>query len=235
MGGAVAIDVNVRVMRTTKTRRGRRLADCGSVDSGENTAVTALVRMRESNHRIKNNLQLLTSVLAMQSRQSADEPARLALLDACARVAAVGRLHERLEDAEFEDRVQISVFLHGLCADLRSCFGTSALTLSADIEPAEFSAKTALPIGLIVSELVTNAVKHGSANGACSVRVSLRKEESGWRLNAVDDGPGLKADALQSRARSGGRLLFALTRQLKGSIEIDQVSNGASISVRFPA
>ena len=223
------------VMRTTKTRRGRRLADCGSVDSGDNVAVNALVRMRESNHRIKNNLQLLTSVLAMQSRQSTDEPARLALLDACARVAAVGRLHERLEQAEFADRVDIAVFLNELCADLRACFGFAGLTLKADFEQAEFPAKRALPIGLIVSELVTNAVKHASAGGACTVRASLRKDEGGWLLNVVDDGPGIEGDALQSRARSGGRLLFALTRQLGGSIEIDEVVKGASISVRFPA
>ena len=235
MGATAPITVNVQVMRTTKTRRGRRLADCGSVDSGENVAVTALVRMRESNHRIKNNLQLLTSVLAMQSRQSTDESARLALLDACARVAAVGRLHERLEQAEFADRVDIAVFLNELCADLRACFGFAGLTLKADFEQAEFSAKRALPVGLIVSELVTNAVKHASAGGACSVRVALRNDDSGWLLSVVDDGPGIQGDALQSRARSGGRLLFALTRQLGGSIEIDEVAKGASISVRFPA
>ena len=226
---------NVRVMRTTKIGRGRRLTDCGSVDSGENVAVDALVRMRESNHRIKNNLQLLTSVLAMQSRQSADEPARLALLEACARVAAVGRLHERLEEAEFEDRVDIAAFLRGLCADLLACFGSAGLTLEADFEPAEFSSKTALPIGLIVSELITNAVKHGSAGGPSRVRVSLRKDEGDWLLNVADDGPGIESGALQSRARSGGRLLFALARQLHGSIEIDEVAKGASISLRFSA
>lgn len=234
MGATAPFTANVRVMRTTKIRRGRRLTDCGSVDSGENVAADALVRMRESNHRIKNNLQLLTSVLAMQSRQSADEPARLALLDACARVAAVGRLHERLEGAEFEDRVDIALFLNALCADLRACFGSAGLTLKGDFEQAEFPAKRALPVGLIVSELVTNAVKHASAGGACIVRVSLRKDEGGWLLSAVDDGPGIEGDALQSRARSGGRLLFALTRQLGGSIEIDEVAKGASISVQFP-
>jgi two-component sensor histidine kinase len=132
MGGAARSAANVCVMRITKNKRGRRVADGVNLDMNDDAAVTALVRMRESNHRIKNNLQLLTSVLAMQSRQSTDEPARLALLDACARVAAVGRLHERLEEAEFEDRVDMAVFLNGLCADLRTCFGSAGLTLKAD-------------------------------------------------------------------------------------------------------
>lgn len=235
MGGPQRFTVNARVMRTTKTRRGRRLSDCGGADPGENVAVDALVRMRESNHRIKNNLQVLMSLLALQSRQCEQDQQRRALLDACARVAAVARLHERLEDAAFEDRVDVALFVNEICADLRTCFASDGLVLEADIEPAHLPAKVALPVGLMVSELVTNAVKHGGAGGACHVRASLRKETGGWRLRVVDDGPGIEADALQSRSRSGSRLLFALARQLGGSIEIDEVASGASISVRFPA
>jgi two-component sensor histidine kinase len=234
MGGAAAFNLNALVMRTTKTRRGRRLSDSGDLDSRENIAVDALVRMRESNHRIKNNLQVLMSLLAMQSRQSEEEAARVALLDACARVAAVGRLHERLEAAEFEDRVDVALFVNELCSDLRTCFASVGLTLEANVEPAHLPAKAALPVGMMVSELVTNAVKHAGATGAFTVRVSLRKEAGGWHLKVVDDGPGMEADALHSRARSGGRLLFALARQLGGSIEIDEAARGASISVRFP-
>ena len=200
-----------------------------------NVAVEALVRMRESNHRIKNNLQVLMSLLALQSRQSEEGQERRALLDACARVAAVARLHERLEDAAFEDRIDVALFVNEICADLRTCFASDRLVLEADIEAAHLSAKAALPVGLMVSELVTNAVKHGGAGGACHVRVSLRKEAVGWHLRVVDDGPGIEADALESRSRSGSRLLFALARQLGGSIEIDEVASGASLSVRFPA
>ncbi len=226
-------------MRKTKgTKRGQSLSNRGDDPLAGEIASAALVRMRESNHRIKNHLQLLRSVLALQSRHSVDDPAREALLDASSRVAAVGRLHERLEEAEHGDSIDAGLFLRGLCSDLRSTFATAydgGLKLEVDVEQASFPAKRMLPIGLMVSELVTNAVKHCGAENACRVHVRLRRAEANWHLTVADDGPGMDADALGSRSRLGGRLLLALTQQISGSIGLDKTEKGASISVLFPS
>lgn len=236
---APASALNSRVMRMTKeAKRGRqRVPDAASVELTDDTVASpADLRLRESNHRIKNHLQVLASALAMQSRQSGDEPARLALLEACSRVAAIGRLHQRLETAEFGDRVDVALFLRELCGDMRSILAPESadFRLDVDVEPASFSAERALPVGLLVSELVTNAVKHGSAGGLRNVRVSLRKEEARWHLTVADDGPGLEFGSFLTKPRLGSRLLFALADELGGSIEQDPTANGASISVSFP-
>lgn len=221
-------------MKTAK--RGRRsVPDAVNTDLVANPTAADL-RLRESNHRIKNHLQVLASMLALQSRQSVDEPARQALLDACSRVGAVGRLHERLEKAEFSDRVDVALFLRDVCADMRACLAPAdgRLKLNVDIEPAIFSAARVLPLGLMVSELVTNAVKHACSDDECAISVCLRKQKDDWLLRVVDNGPGMELDLLQTPSRLGGRLLSALAQQLGGSIEQDETVRGASISVRFP-
>jgi two-component sensor histidine kinase len=232
-----AFDVQSPAMRITKAaKRGRRrIPDAKNKDLAAETT-DAYVRLRESNHRIKNHLQVLASMLALQSRQSVDEPAREALLDACSRVSAVGRLHERLEKAEFGNHVDVAMFLRDVCADMRACLAPTGgrLKLDVDIEPASFSAERVLPLGLMVSELVTNAVKHAWSEDECAISVCLRKQQNDWLLSVVDNGPGMEVDLFQARSRLGGRLLFALAQQLGGSIEQDQTAKGASISVRFP-
>jgi two-component sensor histidine kinase len=236
IGELAVFAVNGAVMRTTKvSKRGRGSSTARNAEAAQAAvAGEALMRMRESNHRIKNHLQVLGTFLAMQSRQSADEATRHALLGACSRVAAVGRLHERLEQAELDERVEVAVFLQGLCADLRACFTAARLDLELDVETADLPAKTVLPLGLMVSELVTNAVKHASSQSGCHVRVKFCRHPRGWRLTVADNGPGIDAQALSAHGRVGGRLLFALARQLGGAIEVDETRAGASISVVFP-
>lgn len=220
------------------TKHGRRPGQSGRKDLGEGSVeAEARVRMRECNHRIKNHLQVLASLLAVQSRQSDEAPARQALLEACSRVAAVGRLHERLQETEPGDVIDVASFLTDLCADMRACFASddaAGLKLDLDVKAARFPAEAVLPVGLIVSELVTNAVKYGGGADSCTVRVRLRKARANWRLTVADDGPGMDADPFQSRERMGSRLLMALARQLHGSIELDQTASGASVSVLFP-
>lgn len=239
MGATAVSDLNAAVARTTKvTRRGRIGKTAAREPVGRTAEAAALLRMRESHHRIKNHLQVLTSLLAIGSRQNPDESARQALLDACSRISAVARLHQRLEDADLGDCIDADLFLGDLCADLRACFGgdnNTGLKLDLEAEATSFPSKTMLPLGLVVNELVTNAVKHGGRNEPCSVTVRLRREEDRWRLTVSDDGPGMGQIPFPSQSRLGGRLLHALANQLDGSIEVDKTATGASISVLFRA
>lgn len=192
-------------------------------------------RLQESDHRIKNHLQLLSAALSVQARGLGDETSRQALLEACGHVAAVARLHARLQEVHASD-VEMSPFLTGLCDDLHACFGVGGappLRLDVDVDDGSLPAKSSLTVALIVNELVTNAVKYAGGGDGCAVHVGLRRDENIWRLTVSDNGPGLSPETLEMSVGLGARLLHALARQLGGHVELDAVAAGASVSVVF--
>jgi two-component system, sensor histidine kinase PdtaS len=192
-------------------------------------------RLQECEHRIKNHLQLIASALALQARDTADERVSEALMQACGRISAVARVHARLQDLEQGEDIEASSFLSGLCADLSACLdapGVRPLRLAVDADIGRMPVNQALPVGLIVNELIINAVKHGGA--AQPIGVFLLRDGSGWRLVVSDRGPGMDPAILQSKdPRLGRRLLHTLTRQIGGTLSVESSSRGTSIAVRF--
>lgn len=191
--------------------------------------VMAQVRLRESHHRIKNNLQIVASLLAIQARASAEPAVREPLMDAYRRVLAVARLHERLQEAADDAVTDAGAFLRGLCPDLE----LAGLSIAVEADDAPLPSETVVTLALVVNELATNAAKHAYGEAGGEIRVCLRREPPGWRLTVVDDGRGMAADALQAQDRQGLGLVQALVRQLRGSITVDQTLAGASVTVRF--
>ena len=193
-----------------------------------------LARLGECDHRIRNNLQIIASALALQARESADEQVQDALLTAGRRVSAVARVHEWLQAADGDDRVEAAGLLSGLCEDLRQSLGRPrSLCITLDAQRGDLSNQTAVALVLVVNELVTNAVKHAYAGQGGEIRVRLRRESGGWRLTVADDGRGLPEDLWTEPGGGGLRLLALLMRQLGGQLSADPVPNGASLSVRF--
>lgn len=193
-------------------------------------------RVQECEHRIKNHLQLVGSSLAIQARSCAHAEARELLLQAYGRVSAVARLHARFQNMAGLQEIQIADFLNEVCADLSICFnaaGSAAVELEVDVQSRAMQAGDALTIALIVNELVTNAVKHGSHGGRQLVRVRLRPEGKKWRLAVSDNGPGVTPDSFEAGSSLGARLLHALAAQIGGKLRVDPVTEGASISVVF--
>lgn len=194
----------------------------------------AQVRLRESHHRIKNNLQIIASLLAIQARASNEHQVREALMDAYRRVLAVARVHERLQSAADDETMDAASFLQALCHDLTLSFGRGdEIRLALDAEPAVLPTETIVTLALVVNELVTNAVKHACGDDGGEISVCLRREAPGWRLTVADGGPGLPDGALEQNGREGLGLTQALVHQLRGSIAADSVAQGASVTVRF--
>ena len=196
------------------------------------------IRLVESDHRIKNHLQLIASTLSMEARNAPDPETADILLHACARVVAIARVHARLQTLDFENKVDMVLFLPELCRDLQACFndaGAPHIDLEAETDSPPLPAKSALAIGGLVSELVTNAVKHGHEPGETStVRVRLKRDALGGRLTVADSGPGLGEFAPGEKHNGiGFQLLQALADQLRGSVEFDPVQKGTSVSVLF--
>lgn len=190
---------------------------------------------REVNHRVKNSLQLVTSILNLQANGTRDEAARAQLLSAGSRIAAIMGVHERLYHSESVTTVAMDQYLRRLCSDI--AFSTieeaSVCSIEAELDALELPIELAVPIALIVNELVTNAVKHAYPGGYGPVRLELRKTgEREIRLLVADKGVGCNIDA--ARQGLGSRLIPGLAKQLNGELNSENLNPGYQVVLTVP-
>lgn len=193
--------------------------------------------VREMNHRIKNSLQLVSSMVSLQLATVTDPDARASLSAAQGRVAAVAKVHERLYAGQRLDRVEVAPYLDDLAHDLGATLGLPAAGGSIAVCAIDemLPPDKVIPLGLIACELVTNAVKHSPSGGAVNVRVTLERESDRLRLVVSDDGAGLPQNFdPTANAGLGMKVIRALAMQLGGALEIERPAHGTSFSVRFP-
>jgi two-component sensor histidine kinase len=203
----------------------------------EAVAVKAAL-IQEINHRVGNSLQLVSSMLALQGRN--EGPALAAhFATAAGRVAAIARVHRRLYQTDRIGLVEFKQFLADLCKELSvSLLGDrQAHTLTVDADKAEISTDRATLLGLVVNELVTNAVKYAYAEGSAGpIVVTFRATEGRYELSVSDEGEGLAVgfDPLTS-VGLGMRLVRSLVTQIGGELSFDRghKRQGTAATIRF--
>ncbi|HEV2082065.1 MAG TPA: histidine kinase dimerization/phosphoacceptor domain -containing protein [Brevundimonas sp.] len=194
--------------------------------------------LREVNHRVGNSLQLVSSFISLQSRQLKDEGARGALREAQARIEAVAHVHRRLYTSGDMATVALDEYLRGLIDELGQSLGPdgSSPDLRLEAEPLTVSTDQAVSLGVIVSELVTNAVKYAYAPGQSGeIRVRLEKAD-GHRavLTVEDDGPGIDAaDDKPKGTGLGRKIIAAMAGGLKSALEFDPAHTGVRARLAF--
>jgi PAS domain S-box-containing protein len=189
------------------------------------------VLLAELNHRVKNNLQMLFSLLQNTRRRTESEEARSVLKDAAQRVAAMAAAQQLLYDARNPQCYQAEDFLNAVLEAARQSF-EKAVNITVDPTSGELTNDTAMPLALILNELLTNAVKHGvNGRGTGSIRVGLTCGVESCELRVEDDGPGFSLDEASSRS-SGLNLITGLARQLNGTFEVLPGPGGRCV-VRF--
>jgi PAS domain S-box-containing protein len=186
----------------------------------------------ELNHRIKNNMQMLYSLLAAARRETRSEEARGALDEAARRVAAMAAAQTALYQADNLSRFDSAAFMTSVCAAATAACGDRvALELVADA--GKLANDTAVPLALILNELITNAAKYGiDDEGRATVRVGLAEADGRFTLRVEDDGPGFDLSEVRRRS-SGLGLVMGLARQMGGRFRVER-GPGARCILEFP-
>lgn len=187
--------------------------------------------LHEVDHRVKNNLQLISSLLLLQSRRTGDEATKAALRRTLERVTAVATVHRRLFQGEAIDRFDFAEFVRDLVGDLTGAVGRENLRVQLDVEPVEVGASQAAPLALILSELVTNALRHARPDGGpATLRVGLTRSDRSFEMVVEDDGVGRADEA----AGFGLTIASLLAQQLRADIRLEDASPGLRARVRCP-
>ncbi len=178
--------------------------------------------LREVHHRVKNNLSTISSLISLQSGALPEGDARLALEHLRAQVESIGLVHDRIYNAETVSTIQFKQYVSDLLANLiRLHDADERIRVQITADPLELQLGTAIPLGLSLSELIINSLKHGFGDGRSgTISVRLRQlEGTHWMVEYEDDGIGLPPGLSSSEKKTLGiRLLSGLASQMGGSI-----------------
>jgi two-component sensor histidine kinase len=185
---------------------------------------------QEFEHRLANSLQMIVSLLSLQSHAATSVEAAAQLTMAATRVAAVGRVHLQLHLLDHQRNVEFKKYLRDLCGDLSELLlpqGAQRAVVVAGLN-VKLPAALGIPLGFIVSELITNSVKHGKGN----ITVRMEGSASAHLLSVADDGPGLPAEFTPTGGKGlGMKIVQSLVKQIGGTLQFAAGDDGCGTQV----
>jgi len=195
-----------------------------------------VVLLREIHHRVKNNLQVVSSLLSLQ-QQAAEHPLTKELLrETRGRVQAMARIHEKLYQVRNVAEVDFGEYVRTVTRELLQSYGIRNVRVDVTADDLPLHVDTAIPCGLIINELVTNALKHGfKGRSQGTIRVELATQQSGIvSLLVADDGVGFAQAVDYRTARTMGMVIVrSLVAQLRGTIDL-RAGAGTEFLIQFP-
>ena len=194
--------------------------------------------LREVHHRVKNNLAVICSLLYLQSTHTKDEESIEIFRDMENRVHTMALVHESLYGSENLARIDFAEYAKTLAEEILASHATpnGQVRLKTDLHPVIMSVDLALPCGLILNELISNAFKHGFPVGAGGeIRLTLRREATGaCSLRVEDNGVGIPPGLNLGRPKTLGlKLVRSLTEQIRGSFQLVQANPGTAAQLQF--
>jgi two-component system, sensor histidine kinase PdtaS len=190
---------------------------------------------REMSHRVKNSLTSVVGLLRVQARSAQSQDVKNALEDASLRVATIAEVHDHLWRGSRIGFVDLADFMTELCKKLKG--NTDGHTLHCHADPMLLSADNAIPLGLLINELVTNAIKYAYPGGGGAIEVAAREIEGHLQIEVSDQGIGLPDGFAidQPRASLGFKVIAGMARQLQGHLKIaSNHSKGAHFLLDLP-
>jgi two-component sensor histidine kinase/CheY-like chemotaxis protein len=222
----------VRLMRELQAERDRLAKSLAEKD----------VLLREVHHRVKNNLQVIASLLRMQAKSVAGEGAARAFRDSQNRVESMALVHEQLYATDDLREVDLAKHAEALANNLFQSYGVDPARIGRrlEIDSLPLAIDRAIPAGLILNELISNALKHAFPDNRCGTIAIFGRRENGLVVLSVqDDGVGLAKTVDLRRSKSLGlEIVNILTRQLKGTFQVEDggaIPGGVAWTLSFPA
>jgi chemotaxis protein methyltransferase CheR len=193
------------------------------------------ILLQEMQHRVANSLQIIASILLLKARTVQSEETRLHLQDAHQRVMSVATVQQQLHASGLNERIEIGPYLTKLCDSLAASMIGDRRPLSIKVQATTGGAVSseAVSIGLIVTELVINALKHGfQGEEQGEILVSYEVQDTGWQLSVSDNGSGPKEAAGElPHTGLGTSIVEALAHQLKGTVEKSSRPEGTRVTI----
>ena len=193
------------------------------------------ILLQEMQHRVANSLQIIASILLLKARTVQSEEIRLHLHDAHQRVMSVATAQQQLQASGFNESIEIGPYLSKLCDSLAKSMIGDRRPLSIKVQATSGAAisSEAVSLGLIVTELVINALKHAFPSGETGeIVVGYDARGSGWRLSISDNGPGpAKISDERPHTGLGTSIVEALARQLNATVEKSGGAQGTTVSI----
>jgi two-component sensor histidine kinase len=194
--------------------------------------------LRELQHRVMNSLQILSSLLLMQSRHAADPATQEQLKQARERVLSMGTVYRHLYRTETVGPVEFGEFLRLICAESERAYaGTSKATITCDAEPLFVPGGTATSLAVLMHELITNALKHAyPENEAGPIMISLSRTKRGRiEFRVADRGRGMPEDVdVEAPTSLGFKVITSTVRRFGGTFSINRLDPGTEFVIRFP-
>jgi PAS domain S-box-containing protein len=183
------------------------------------------VLLQEIHHRVKNNMQIISSLLSLQANHTGSDEASEILKESRGRVKSMAMIHEKLYHSHNLSRLNMDEYLNNLVKDILSSYSgvSSRVTANVDVKDIYLNIDTALPMGLIVNELVSNCIKHAFPDGTGNINVVLVHDGENYILKVSDNGAGLPKDIDPFESNSLGlKLVNSLSIQLEGDLEVER-------------
>ena len=189
--------------------------------------------LQELQHRVANSLQIIASVLMQSARKVQSDETRTHLYDAHQRVMSVATLQQQLVSSSVAD-VELRPYFTALCDSIGASMirDHNQLSLDVSVDKSSTSADVSVSLGLIVTELVINALKHafpGDRSG--KIKVDYHSHGPNWTLSVTDDGIGMPSDAASAKPGLGTSIVHALAKQLQAVIRVSDANPGTAVSV----
>ncbi|AIY14188.1 sensor histidine kinase [Cellulophaga baltica] len=196
--------------------------------------------LKEIHHRVKNNLQMVSSLLSLQTKNTKSKAAIEALEEGKSRVKAMALIHQKLYQNDDLSVIEMQGYIESLVNSIQSVYkkGGHKININIDAEAVELDIDRAIPFGLILNELVSNSFKYGfpedDGNGKIYIHLRKTTEEGGGYFEYSDNGVGMPSDMEERAGESMGiRLMNRLVNQLQSTLNIDKVEEGVKFWFNF--